>query len=423
MSGIFSILSDGQSSLFRLQQARRSAGGAGVGTSGTGADATAKSGGQHLADLLKQGAASGSSGLSDYMRNASSAMTAMEQAQRIGNPKAHAEERLQDAERRIRDLKAEMRMAIARGDRDKAMKLAREAAAMAKQVGQAAKDYGRGMAAAAEMGLGGGAGLSSQTQTTTTSVTTVTMAQTTTTVTVTATMDGAGADAGSADAGGVIPGGADAAAVSAAPVAVPVAVPDTPPPPPPLSSEAGATGLPSAEGASTGKGSVSADPTSRNDDEKKQGEDLAATINAAMAALGGDAASGTRTGNSPSSTGNPFQSQVTDNALRMSRYREADTFARRVEAVLAAIKNVLGEAKVSNDYDPDQTRRKDRREELKEYDKVVGEADKAVNELRSSAFGTPSAAAGAGVNVAAAVATDGATMPVATGGATVNLVT
>lgn len=413
MSGIFSILSDGQSGLFRLQQARRSAGGSGggAGTSGTaaGADATAKNGGQHLADLLKQGTtASGPSGLSDYVRNASSAMTAMEQAQRIGNPKAHAEERLQDAERRIRDLKAEMRMAIARGDRDKAMKLAREAAALAKQVGQAAKDYGRGMAAAAEMGLGGGAGLSSQTQTTTTSVTTVTMSQTTATVTVTASVDGAGGDPA-----GVNPGGADAAAVSAAPAAMPVAVPDAAPPAP----EAGTTGLPPAGGES-----ASAGPAPKDDDEK-QGADLAAAINAAMSALGGDAASGTGTGKPASSTGNPFQSQMTDNALRMSRYREADTFARRVEAVLAVIKNVLGEAKVSNDYDPDQTRRKDRREELKEYDKVVGEADKAVNELRSSAFGPPSAGAGAGVNVAAALATGGTTMPVATGGATVNLVT
>lgn len=412
MSGIFSILSDGQSSLFRLQQARRSAGGSGsggaAGTSGAaaGTDATTKNAGQHLADLLKQGtAASGSSGLSDYVRNASSAMAAMEQAQRIGNPKAHAEERLQDAERRIRDLKAEMRMAIARGDRDKAMKLAREAAALAKQVGQAAKDYGRGMAAAAEMGLGGGAGLSTQTQTTTTTtVTTVTMSQTTATVTVAASVDGAGGEAAGADAGG-----ADAAA---APAAMPVTVPDVVVPPP----EAGTTGLPSAGGES-----ASAGPVPKDDDEK-QGADLAAAINAAMSALGGDAASGTGTGNSPSSTGNPFQSQMTDNALRMSRYREADTFARRVEAVLAAIKNVLGEAKVSNDYDTDQTRRKERREELKEYDKVVAEADKAVNELRSSAFGSPSAAAGAGVNAAAALATGG-TMPVATGGATVNLVT
>lgn len=396
MSGIFSILSDGQSSLYRLQQARRN-GGAGAGHTGTdGAGTGAGDGKQHLADLLKQGTSSGpNSGLNDYIRGASAAMTAMEQAQRINSPKAHAEERLQDAERRIRDLRAEMRMAAARGDRDKVMKLAREAAALAKQAGQAAKDYGRGIAAAAEMGIGGGAGLAGQTQVTASvSVTTVQVSQTTATLTLTV-----GSDEGAAAAAASMP----ATMPAAEPAAIPI-------PATPIPVDAGAAvPMPPvpAGGASAEEAAAAA----------KQGSDLASTINAALSALGsasgGDTGSGTVT--------NPFQSQVTDNALKMSRYREADTFARRVEAVLAAIKNVLGEAKVSNDTDTDQTRRKERREELKEYDKVVAEADKAVNELRSAAFG--SAIPGAGTDAGGALAAAVGVPAGATTASVVNLVT
>lgn len=123
MSGIFSILSDGQAGLFRLQQARRAAaGGGGTSTATTGNTATATApaktgsassvtdGTRHLSDLLAKGSPDS---LTDFMRGAATALNAMKQAQQVSQPKARAEEKLQDAERRIKELRNEMRMAAA----------------------------------------------------------------------------------------------------------------------------------------------------------------------------------------------------------------------------------------------------------------------------------------------------------------------
>lgn len=390
MSGIFSILSDGQAGLFRLQQARRAAaGGGGTSTATTGNTATATApaktgsassvtdGTRHLSDLLAKGSPDS---LTDFMRGAATALNAMKQAQQVSQPKARAEEKLQDAERRIKELRNEMRMAAARGDRAKVMQLAKEAAALAKQVGNAAKEFGRGIAASADMAAGGGVSLPAQTTTSTS--TTVAMSQTTATATLTA---GTGAEAGAgAEAGGT----AEAAAVTAeAPPPVPVEAPPVPP---------------AETGTDTGQTTTpqTAPPTAPQAEKDKGGGDLATAINAAVAAIGGDGG-GKKGEKDASATGqetaraNPFQAQMDANAQRTARFREADTFARRVEMVLAAVKNVLGEAKASNAYDTDHTRRKNNREELKQYDKAVEEADKAVLELRASAFGTPGGGASA----------------------------
>ena len=403
MSGIFSILSDGQAGLFRLQQARRAAaGGTGTATTGKGATGTdgenagtaaasAKTGSassvtdgtRHLSELLAKGS---SDSLTDFMRGASTALNAMKQAMQVSQPKARAEEKLQDAERRIKELRNEMRMAAARGDRAKVMQLAKEAAALAKQVGNAAKEFGRGVAASADMAAGGGISLPTQaTTTTTTTTTTVEMSQTTATVTLTA---GTGAEAGAAaEAGGT----AEAAVVTAeAPPPVPVEAPPAPP-------------APSAETGTDTAQTATPQTAPQAEKDNKGGGDLATAINAAVAAVGGGSGvDGGREGKKDASaTGqetpraNPFQAQMDANAQRTARFREADTFARRVEMVLAAVKNVLGEAKASNAYDTDHTRRKNNREELKQYDKVVEEADKAVLELRASAFGTPGGGASA----------------------------
>ncbi|MCW2246423.1 hypothetical protein M2352_002014 [Azospirillum fermentarium] len=420
MSGIFSILSDGQAGLFRLQQARRAAAGGATGPAATGnavtdtaggnagaSGASAKNGGvsatkdgtSHLSELLAKGA---SDSLTDFMRGAATALNAMKQAQQVSQPKARAEEKLQDAERRIKELRNEMRMAAARGDRAKVMQLAKEAAALAKQAGNAAKEYGRGIAASADMAAGGGVSIQTTTASTTTSTMTAEVSQTTATVSVTAgaETDGTAAATAASTAAGAV--------TAEAPPPVPV---EAPPP-----------------GTGTGTAQTSAQPARQGED--KGGGDLAAAINAAVAAVGGggsaaegkEGASATDQGAAPA---NPFQAQMDANAQRTARFREADTFARRVEMVLAAVKNVLGEAKASNAYDTDHTRRKNNREELKQYDKVVEEADKAVLELRASAFGTPgggaSATATAGVTADAGGAVNAA-VPVPAG-SSVNVVT
>lgn len=427
MSGIFSILSDGQAGLFRLQQARRAAaGGTGTATTGkadtgtggenagtaaastkTGSASSVTDGTRHLSELLAKGS---SDSLTDFMRGASTALNAMKQAMQVSQPKARAEEKLQDAERRIKELRNEMRMAAARGDRAKVMQLAKEAAALAKQAGSAAKEFGRGVAASADMAAGGG--ISLPTQATTSTTTTVEMSQTTATVTLTA---GTGAEAGAAAAAR---GTAEAAAVTAAVTAeAPPPVPVEAPPAP--SAETGADTAQTATPQTT-----TPQTAAQAEKDNKGGGDLATAINAAVAAVGGGSGidGGGEGKKDASATGqetpraNPFQAQMDANAQRTARFRETDTFARRVEMVLAAVKNVLGEAKASNAYDTDHTRRKNNREELKQYDKVVEEADKAVLELRASAFGTPGGNATAMAGVTADADTAGADTAGAEGG-------
>ncbi|QCO17927.1 hypothetical protein D3869_16285 (plasmid) [Azospirillum brasilense] len=85
---------------------------------------------------------------------------------------------------------------------------------------------------------------------------------------------------------------------------------------------------------------------------------------------------------------NYIQRMMADNDLKMSRYREADEFGRRVEAVLATAKSIIAEAKAANELDQAEERRKARRESFKDYDKIVEESQDNVNELRQAAFGS-----------------------------------
>ena len=143
MSGIFSVLGDSQTGLYRLKQASRYA-------DPLDGPKTVQ---EQLADK-QRGAALPFSLAPRDQRNANAAMSAMEEAKRIASPKAHAEQRLAEVERRLEELRAEMRLAAAQGDREKVMELAREAAQLAREAGRAAKAYARGLSAAAAMGKG-----------------------------------------------------------------------------------------------------------------------------------------------------------------------------------------------------------------------------------------------------------------------------
>ncbi|KAA0685925.1 hypothetical protein DS837_12490 [Azospirillum brasilense] len=105
-------------------------------------------------------------------------------------------------------------------------------------------------------------------------------------------------------------------------------------------------------------------------------KDMAPSLNAAPNAPQGDRMR------------NFIQRMMADNDLKMSRYREADEFGRRVEVVLAEAKSIIAEAKAANELDQAEERRKARRESFKDYDKIVEEAQDNVNELRQAAFGS-----------------------------------
>ena len=83
-----------------------------------------------------------------------------------------------------------------------------------------------------------------------------------------------------------------------------------------------------------------------------------------------------------------IQQLMADNAMKMSRYREADAFGQRVEGVLATSKRIIGEAKAANMLDESEKRRRERREGFKADDKMVDAAQKEVNALRAAAFGS-----------------------------------
>ncbi|WP_286191840.1 hypothetical protein [Roseomonas genomospecies 6] len=405
MSGIFSVLSGGQTSMFQLQQAKKDWERAMDAMDDK--DAT-----QRLAD--KADRAQQPFTLSpEQQRNHTAAVSALEEAKRVGGPKAVAAQRLEEVERKIAELK--MMMRHNHGDREKLAQLAREAAILAKQAGRAAKEYGAGMAAAAEMGLPGGAGAPSAGGITierTITRTSVTIVQTEIAVDVTMTIRGDGSSPGDAP---------------------PDASTAPPPPPPPLPTDgtasqpagqtmaagmaegeeaaedgearsaeaaaaeaAGLAGQATAQGAGENGGEAAdgRSATGRTDEEKdkEKAEGKAADgeggsldrllqeeapgLNATSAAPNGD------------KIRNYIQRMMADNDLKMSRYREADEFGRRVEAVLAAAKTVIAEAKAANELDQAEERRKARKESFKAYDKVVEEAQDNVNELRQAAFGS-----------------------------------
>jgi hypothetical protein len=92
-----------------------------------------------------------------------------------------------------------------------------------------------------------------------------------------------------------------------------------------------------------------------------------------------------------------IQQLMADNAMKMSRYREADAFGQRVEGVLATSKRIIGEAKAANMLDESEKRRRERREGFKADDKMVEAAQKEVNALRAAAFGSSEALGVAGL--------------------------
>lgn len=415
MNGIFSVLSNGQNSMFQLQQAKKDWERAMDAMDDK--DAT-----QRLTDKADR-AQQPFTMTPEQQKNHTAAVNALEEAKRVGGPKAVAEQRLEQVERKIEELK--MMLRHNRGDREKLVQLAREAAILAKQAGRAAKEYGSGMAAAAEMGLPGGAGAPSAGGITierTITRTSVTVVQTEIAVDVTVTIRGDDASSGGSSAGS----SADGALANGAP-------PDASAAPPPLPAN-----RPTAEGAAD---AMAAD-AAKGEDAAEDGEARTAEAVAAQAAgLAGQAAAqgagsdgtespegGTATGKkdkekdeekaagktengqgsdldqlmqdaAPSLNATPnapngdkirnfIQRMMADNELKMSRYREADGFGRRVEAVLSAAKSVIAEAKAANELDQAEERRKARRDSFKAYDKIVEEAQDNVNELRRAAFGS-----------------------------------
>lgn len=374
MSGIFSVQSGAQSTLFRLQQAKKA-------WERDMAAMDAKDAKQRLTDkatAMQQPFALTPRQQQDH----SSALTAMEEAKRVGGPKAAAEQKLEEVERKIAELK--MMMRYSHGNREKLAQLAREAAILAREAGRAAKEYGQGVAAAAEMGLPGGAGAPGAGQGTeivhTVTRTSLTVVQTEMSVEVTVTLSpDALAKAPEAKA----QGGEQAAAALAQDVA------------PSAGEEAAGDGTSAGEAQAlaseaSGLEGQAAQATSGADDSKPGAKpddgmppDLAEAVKAALGGL--SPGSGALSSNGRRAL---MQRMIADNDLKMSRYREADEFGRRVEKVLATVKSVIGEAKVANEADQAEERRKARRESFKAYDKIVEGAQDEVNGLRQAAFGS-----------------------------------
>lgn len=347
MSSVFSVLSDAQAGMFRMQQAKKP----------WEKELEAKDAQGQLAQKAQR--AAGSFRLTpDQLRGHAAAKAALEEAQRVGGPKAAAEQRLERVERKIQEIK--LAMQHARGDPQKMAQLAAEAGRLAKEAGRAAKEFGAGVSAAAELGLPGGAGTGSTTEITrTTTVTTLTIQQTEVSVslTISSGAEGTGAATGAAT-------GADAATAPAADSGA-------------RSAQAIAAGL--ADGDTAGAETPLAD-----------GElppDLARMVDATLSGLSrGDGLVGGGAGGDRARA--LMRNLMSDNDLKMSRYKEADAFGRRVETVLHVAKTVLGEAKVANALEQSEKRRKERNEGFKAIEKTIDGAQTEVNALRQAAFGS-----------------------------------
>lgn len=339
MSSVFSVLSDAQAGMFRMQQAKKP----------WEKELEAKDAQGQLAQKAQR--AAGSFQLTpDQLRGHAAARAALEEAQRVGGPKAAAEQRLERVERKIQEIK--LAMQHARGDPQKMAQLAAEAGRLAKEAGRAAKEFGAGVSAAAELGLPGGAGTGSTTEITrTTTVTTLTIQQTEVSVSLSVT---SGAGDGGADAGAAT--AADAGAQGA---------------------QAIAAGL--AEGDAVGAAALASD-----------GElppEMARMVDATLSGLSqGNGLVGAGAGGDRART--LMRNLMSDNDLKMSRYKEADAFGRRVETVLHVAKTVLGEAKVANALEQSEKRRKERSEGFKAIEKTIDGAQTEVNALRQAAFGS-----------------------------------
>lgn len=361
---VFSVVADGQAGLFRLQQAKKP----------WEKELQAKDAQGQLAQKAERAQAL-TQAAAKWQSDHASAQAALEEARRVGGPKQAAAARLEQVERKIEQLKLAMR--FAQGDPQKLATLAREAALLAREAGRAAKEYGAGIKAAAEMGLpgdtsaaaGGSMMLSSET-TITRSTTSLTLQQTEVTLTIgISTGEGASVAAGSAE--------------SAADL---------------MAADAGADAdIQSAGAAGVRDGKLP-------DDIARMVEDVLSGLgNGGMTAAGPSAADPSAAGPSAAATAGTggrsamIQQLMADNAVKMSRYREADTFGQRVEGVLATSKRIIGEAKAANMLDESEKRRRERREGFKTDDKMVEAAQKEVNALRAAAFGSSEALAVAGL--------------------------
>lgn len=323
MSGLFTVLNDYSAGMYRVRRASQY---------------EEREGPATLSDKMEDGMSAYRLD-PEFLRGAQSAMAAMEEARRIAGPKAAAEQRLQEAERRIAEIRQEARIAAARGDREKLAQLAREAALLARKAGKAAGEFSIGVSAAAALGKGAGSEITTSVQV---SQTTLTLQQTEAVVQVTLSGDAAAALA---------------------------------------SSEIGAAQVAAAQGTIP--------PATASPGPKLGGEDAMATDAEALLAQAGEVLNALDGGAASGQSGDDLvQSMVGDNALKMQRWKEADTFGRRVEGVLHHAKAIINEAKRANDTDENLDRRKARRKELEAYGKVVDEAQKATNDLRSAAFGS-----------------------------------
>ncbi|MBK1838060.1 hypothetical protein JHL17_11605 [Azospirillum sp. YIM B02556] len=350
---VFSVVADGQAGLFRLQQAKKP----------WEKDLQAKDAHGQLAQKAERAQAL-TQAAAKWQSDHASAQAALEEARRVGGPKQTAAARLEQVERKIEQLKLAMR--FAQGDPQKLASLAREAALLAREAGRAAKEYGAGIKAAAEMGLPGDTGAATGGSTVSSSETTITRSTTSLTVQQTEVTLTIGISAGEGAPAGT--GSAESAA--------------------------------DAMAADAGSEAESAAATSGQDG--KLPADIARLVEDVLSGLGkGGMSGGGSVDSVPSAaaTGSGgrsamIQSLMADNAMKMSRYREADTFGQRVEGVLATSKRIIGEAKAANMLDESEKRRRERREGFKADDKMVEAAQKEVNALRAAAFG-PSEALGA----------------------------
>ncbi|HEY0838212.1 MAG TPA: hypothetical protein VGE72_30170 [Azospirillum sp.] len=326
MSGIFSIVGDAQAGMARMRQAGKAFEKANESLfQKTDNKYRNELGPASLADKL--GAEQTKARVNaDWLRGAHSAMTAMEEARRINNPKAAAEERLQKAERRMQELRQEARLAAARGDREKLAQLAREAAQLSREAGKAAKEFSVGVSAAAALGKGATTGNSVEI-TRETTVTTVTIASVETSVELRV-------------------GGGDVAAEPAMPAP---------------------SAMPEGEAEGPAEGVV-----------PQEMMDLAQNL-MGMAQSGALPATGDK-------AQQLVQKMFADGEAKMSRYKEADAFARRIERVIAVAKNVITEAKAANELETDETRKKERREGFKEDEKTLDAAGEEVRDLRAAAL-------------------------------------
>jgi hypothetical protein len=312
---VFSVVADGQSGLFRLQQAKKP----------WEKELEAKDAQGQLAQKAERAQAL-TQPSAKWQSDNSAARAALEEARRVGGPKEAAAARLEQVERKIEQLKLAMR--FAQGDAQKLAALAREAALLAREAGRAAKEYGAGIKAAAEMGLpgdsaaaAGGTMLSSET-TITRSSTSLTLQQTELTLTI------------GISAGEGVPAQSTAQAAA----------------------ETTADLMAAGAAADAEAGPAAPQDGALPDDIARLVEDVLSGLGAGGLTGHGGAAGGASGGRGPM-----IQQMMDDNAMKMSRYREADAFGQRVEGVLATSKRIIGEAKAANMLDESEKRRRERR--------------------------------------------------------------